>query len=136
MNDAREKQKGRARWETRPFRKWFETMEASRGSSRFSGHLSFGCAGLGLQRILGALDQTAESGRVGDRNLGELATVELDVSGLETLDEAAVTDTGFTAGGIQTHDPKTAHVGLLLLAIDVGVLPGVLDRFLGVAEQL
>jgi hypothetical protein len=95
-----------------------------------------GGGGLGLQGGLGLFDQARKRRGVGNRDLGELATVELDVGGLEAFDEAAVADAGLAAGGVQTHDPKATHVGLLLLAIDVGVLPGMLDSFFRVAEEL
>src|SRR5438105_3347248 len=106
---------------------------ASRGSRW---RLGFGGGSLRLQRVLGFLDQAGKRHAVGDRDLGELAAVQLDVGGLEPLDEAAVAHASLAAGGVQAHDPKAAHVGLLFLAVDIGVLPGMLDRFLGIAEQL
>lgn len=93
-------------------------------------------AGLGLQGGLRLFDQAAESNGVGDRNFRKLTTIELNISGLEAFNKAAVAHTRLAAGRIETHDPKATHVGLLLLAIDVSVLPSVLHRLLGVAKQL
>ena len=93
-------------------------------------------AGLGLQGGLRLFDQAAKSNGVGDRNFRKLTTIELNISGLEAFNKAAVAHTRLAAGSIETHDPKATHVGLLLLAIDVSVLPSVLHRLLGVAKQL
>lgn len=98
--------------------------------------LDLSSAGLGLQGGLRLFDQAAKSNSVGDRNFRKLTTIELNISGLEAFNKATVAHARLAAGSIETHDPKATHVGLLLLAIDVSVLPSVLHRLLGVAKQL
>src|SRR5436190_3296433 len=87
-----------------------------------------------LQRVLGLLHQGGKGDFVANRDVGKNFPIQTDVRGLEAFDEAAVADAIRAAGGIETHDPKTAEFALLLLAIAVGVLPGVLDGFFRVAE--
>ena len=94
------------------------------------------CGGLGLQRVLGCLDQARKSGFGADREVAEGLAVERNVRGVEALDEAAVRDAVRTEGRVEAHDPETAEFTLLLLAIAVGVLPRVLDGFLRVAKEL
>ena len=93
-------------------------------------------SGLGLQRVLGLFDQGIKGHLIADGDVGQHLAVEADIGGLETLDEAAVADAGTAAGGVQADDPQSADLALLLLAIAVGVLPGVLDSVFGVAEEL
>ncbi len=95
-----------------------------------------GGASLDLQSRLRLLDQTAKSNGVGDRNFRKLTTIELDISRLETLNKATVAHSRLATGSIETHNPKATHVSLLFLAINVSVLPSVLDRFFSVAKQL
>ena len=94
------------------------------------------CGGLRLQRVLGGFDQAGKGDFVTNREITQDLAVERDVRGVEALDEAAVGDAVVTAGGVETHDPEATTVGLLLLAGRVGVLPGVLDSFFRVAEEL
>jgi hypothetical protein len=98
--------------------------------------LRLGGGGLGLQRVLRLLDQGVKRGLVANGDVGQDLAVELDVRGLEALDEAAVGDARVAAGRVEADDPQAAEFGLLLAAVAVSVLPGVLDRFLSVAEQL
>jgi len=85
------------------------------------------------------LDRFVRAGEgdfVTDREIAQDLAVELDVGGVKTFDEAAVGDAVITASSVEAHDPKTAAIRLLLLAVDVGVLPGMLDSFFRVAEEL
>ena len=95
-----------------------------------------GGSGLGLQSGLDRFDQAGEGDFVTDREIAQDLAVELDVGGVETFDEAAIGDAVATASSVEAHDPKTAAIGLLLLARDVGVLPGMLDGFFRIAEEL
>ena len=92
--------------------------------------------GLGLQRVLGLLHQTVKGNLVTNREIAEDLAVEHDVRGCEAFNESAVGHAGSAASGIESHDPKTAIIGLLLLAIDIRVLPRVLNGFFRVAEEL
>ncbi len=92
--------------------------------------------GLGLQRVLGFGDQAGKGDLVADGEVGQDLAVELDVGGVQTLDEAAVADAVGARGGVQTNDPDGAEVALLLAAGTEGVEPGVMDGFFRVAEEL
>ena len=89
-----------------------------------------------LQRVLGLIDQHVERRFIPNCNVGQDLAIEIDSGGLEPLYEAAVADACIAAGCIEAHDPETAHLGLLLFPVTVGILPGMLDSLLGVAEEL
>ena len=92
--------------------------------------------GLGLQRVLDLFDQCVKGSLVANRQIAQYLAVELDVGGFEALDEAAVADAGVAASGVQTNDPETAEIALLLPASGIRVLPRVLNGFLRVAKEL
>src|SRR3954467_6815926 len=58
------------------------------------------CAGLGLQRVLGFLDQAVECHLVVNGEVAEHLAVEPDIGGMQPFDEAAVAHTGVAAGGV------------------------------------
>jgi len=111
-------------------------LGASRAGSRYQ-ELGFrGSGGLGLQRGFHLGDDAGKGDFVTDREIRQNLAVHLDVRGVEAFDETAVADVLGAAGGVQTDDPETTAVGLLLLAGGVSILPGVLDSVFGVAEEL
>src|SRR5687767_4614780 len=71
-----------------------------------------------------------------NRKIAQHLPVEIDLCGSEAFDEAAVTDARVAAGGVEPDNPETAKVALLFAPGGVGVLPGMLDSFLRVTEEL
>ena len=76
-----------------------------------------------------------EGGRVVHGELGEHATVDLDSSGLEALDETVVGHTVGAGAGVDALDPETTEVALALATVTVAVDQRVDDLFLGLAVQ-
>src|SRR5882757_6904922 len=87
------------------------------------------------QRLLRDLDERREGVRVVHGQLGEDLAVDLDVGGLQTLDEAVVRDAVGAGSGVDPLDPELTEVALALLAVVVVVDQGVGDLLLGLAVQ-
>src|SRR5438045_1125167 len=102
------------RMASRPFRFQFSAFSFS----------AFFCRGLGLQRILGLLDQGVKRDFIANGNVGQDLAVERDVSGAQTFNEAVVAEAGGAAGGVEAHDPEGAPFAFFLPAVAIGVLPG------------
>src|SRR5699024_357540 len=76
-----------------------------------------------------------EGGRIVDGELGEHATVDLDTSGLEALDETVVGHAVGAGAGVDALDPEATEVALALATVTVAVDQRVDDLFLGLAVQ-
>ena len=61
---------------------------------------------------LGLLDDGLESLRIGDGQLGESATIQLDAGKVQALDEAVVGDAFGADGSVDALDPQLAEVAL------------------------
>ena len=69
---------------------------------------------------LGLLDDGLESLRIGDGQLGESATIQLDAGKVQALDEAVVGDAFGADGSVNALDPQLAEVALASLAVAEG----------------
>src|SRR5690606_7998047 len=87
------------------------------------------------QARLGDLDESVERGRVVDGQVGEDLAIDLDLGGLQTLDEPVVRDALGAGGRVDPLDPQTTEVALLGLAVVVRVDQRVGDLLLGLAVQ-
>ena len=67
---------------------------------------------------LGLLDDGLESLRIGDSQLGESATIQLDAGKVQALDEAVVGDAFGADGSVDALDPQLAEVALASLAVE------------------
>src|SRR3954471_5330224 len=83
----------------------------------------------------GDLDQRREGGGVVDGQLGQHATVHLDLGGLQALDEPVVRHAVGAGPGVDALDPEATEVALARTAVTVGVAEGVGDLLLGLAVQ-
>ena len=80
-----------------------------------------------LQRGLGDLDELSESVGIGDGHVGENLAVELDAGLLEAVHEHGVRQAVDAGCSIDTGDPETTDVALLVATVAVLVLERVLD---------
>src|SRR5690606_40157075 len=87
------------------------------------------------QGLLRDLDERGERRRVVHGQLGQDLAVDLDVRGLQTLDEAVVRDAVGAGSGVDALDPQLAEVTLALLAVVVVVDQRVGDLLLGLAVE-
>ena len=91
---------------------------------------------LSVDSLLGELEYSLESLRVGDSQLGQGLAIQINVSGLKTLHEAGVGQTEGTHSGRDTSSPEAAELTLPLLAVAVLILPCFVDSILSVTEEL
>ena len=84
---------------------------------------------------LGLLDDGLESLRIGDGQLGESATIQLDAGKVQALDEAVVGDAFGADGSVDALDPQLAEVALASLAVAEVVGKGVQQLLLGLTVQ-
>lgn len=91
---------------------------------------------LGVDCLLGELENSLESLGVGNCQLSEGLAVQINVSGLQTLHEAGVSQTEGTHSGRNTSGPQTTELTLPLLAVAVLILPCFVNSILSVAEEL
>ena len=82
---------------------------------------------------LGLLDDGLESLRIGDGQLGESATIQLDAGKVQALDEAVVGDAFGADGSVDALDPQLAEVALASLAVAVVVGKGAQQLLLGLS---
>ena len=82
------------------------------------------------------LNESGESGRIADGDLGEHLSVERHAGLLKTVHELRVVDAVELAGGRDSGDPEAAEIALSLTAADIGVVAGLHDSFLGHLEVL
>src|SRR5688572_23396508 len=87
----------------------------------------------GLGRDFGDL---AEGVDIADREVGERLAVEFDPGGLHSLHEAGVREAVHPGRRVDPRDPEGPEVGLLLLAVAVGVRHAALDVLLRRLVQL
>src|SRR5215217_5627542 len=71
----------------------------------------------GCLAALRRLDDLGKRAGVADREVGQDLPIELDVSGLETLDELAVRDAVGADGRVDADDPEPSELTLALLAV-------------------
>ena len=83
-----------------------------------------------LQGSLSLLAQSSESSLVGDSDLGEHLTVEVDACLLQTVHEGGVVHTVSLAAGGDTGDPQTTEVALLHATAGECVVAALHDGFL------
>src|SRR4051812_28664243 len=74
--------------------------------------------------------------RIVDRQIREDLSVHFDAGELEAVHERVVVHVVLMRARIDAHDPQTAEITLLVLAIAVRVLPAALDGFLRGTPQL
>src|SRR5690242_20659561 len=96
---------------------------------------SLGRVDVRRQCLLRDLDERGERGGVVHGQLGQDLAVDLDVRGLQTLDEAVVRDAVGAGSGVDALDPQLTEVALALLAVVVVVDQRVGDLLLGLAVQ-
>jgi len=77
---------------------------------------------LGSEAGLRLFGDRGKTGSIVHGNVCQHATVDFDRCLLQTVDETAVGKTVQTRGGVDTGDPESAELTLLLTAVTVGVL--------------
>ena len=87
------------------------------------------------QSSLGGVHDGLEGVRVGDGELGESATVQLDAGKTQALDEAVVGDALSADSRVDALDPQLAEVTLASLTVAEVVVKGVQQLFLSLAVQ-
>ena len=80
--------------------------------------------------------QGGKSGAVVHGDVSQNLPVQLDSGPLQTVDELAVADSHFPAGGINAHNPKRTEIALLEPTAHISVTERLFNRFLGGAVQL
>jgi hypothetical protein len=99
------------------------------------------CLGAGLRVHVGGkcglrcCNDRCERRRLGDREVGEDATVDLDASEVQSLDEAVVGEAVGARCGVDALDPQATEVTLAGAAVTVRVDEGVCDLLLGLAVE-
>src|SRR5205823_2957946 len=83
----------------------------------------------------GELGDGRERRGIGDGEIGEDLTIDADVRGFQSADEARVGRAVGARGGVDACDPETAKIALPALATDVRVLPGFVNDLDGDGEQ-
>src|SRR5450756_2419634 len=93
--------------------------------------------GSGLRRYVGPsdLDEGGERRSIVDGQLGQHATVDLDLRSLQALDEAVVGHAVGASAGVDPLDPQATEVTLTCATVAVGVSERVGDLLLGLAVQ-
>ena len=76
-----------------------------------------------------------EGVRVGDGDLSQSATIQLDAGEMQALNEAVVGDALSADGSVDALDPQLAEIALASLAVAEVVVKGVQQLFLGLAVQ-
>jgi len=94
------------------------------GGGLFAGGL---CGG---KRVLGRDGEGGEAGGVVGGDVGEDLAIEGVAGELETVDEGRVAHAVEAAGGVDTDDPESAILALLLLTAGVGEHESALDGLL------
>ena len=94
------------------------------------GAIDGGCVG-----FFCLFNQNVECGFVVNRELGKLLTVHVNVRSFEATNETAVIDAIYTAGSIDTNDPKLTKLGLLFAAVAISVDFSAIDCVLRIAKE-
>src|SRR5213592_1026110 len=84
-----------------------------------------------VERALGLLDNRFERVCVVDRDVGQNFAIESDAGGLQSLGEAAVSETVRAGGGVESLDPKIAKRALARFAVAIRPILGLHGRVFG-----
>src|SRR5262245_26753148 len=71
--------------------------------------------------LLRNLGDRSESGSIAHREVSQHLAIDLDIRGLQTLDEPGIWNAVHSGGGIDADDPESAEISLPSLAVTVGV---------------
>ena len=86
----------------------------ARSAAFYQTHMPKGCL---LEGSLGDLGELSESIGIGDGHVGEHLAIELHAGLLEAVHEHGVRHTVDASGGVDTGDPQTANLALLVATI-------------------
>ena len=97
------------------------------------------CSGLGrfgLERALSKLHQFPEGRGIRGREIGDDLPVKRALGGLQSFDEAAISNARSARGGVDADLPEVAEGALFEAAVAIGVLPTMIHGVGSVAVKL
>src|SRR5690606_11214883 len=87
------------------------------------------------QRCLGLGDQSAERFGLGDREIAQHLTVDCNLGLDEAVNKATIGQTVFTDGSVDTLDPQSAEIALLVTTVAIRILIGLFDGLLSNTDR-
>lgn len=88
------------------------------------------------EAFAGLLDDGLEGAHIGDCELGEHLSVELDALGVESVDQLAVLDVAVRASSGDSDDPEAPEIALFGSSVSEGVLPRLHDLLVSTSENV
>src|SRR5690242_11579504 len=86
-------------------------------------------------RSFHCIDNLVEGRNIADSQISQHLAIQVDVGGLERVDERAVLHTSGARTRVDAGDPQLAQLTAALAAIPVAVPQALHHRFVGAAEQ-